>query len=299
MLPYWLGMMEDGLPRGFHTGLPTETLEYLQAQHTLTLATASAAGLPHAATFVYVNDGLAIYFATLPETRTARFIDQNPAVAFTIDNYQPDWASTKGIQAAGECQVLLNPDEIRHVIELFQQKFPDLSHPLTSDRSFFRIKPSEVYFISNEGSSGERHDVTSYRRSLAFNVFRGLPESAMENVEAKLSTMKVDSGQIIVRQGAPADKFFIVVDGAVEVIHEDGEQSRSLATLRTGEFFGEIAILRDTPRTATVRALVPTTLLAMDRETFKSLVAQALGTTHDFGAVIQERLDRSRRLDEE
>ena len=91
----------------------------------------------------------------------------------------------------------------------------------------------------------------------------------------------------------PADKFFIIVDGEVEVLHE-GDQPRQLATLRSGEFFGEIAILRDTPRTATVRAVRPTTLLAMDRDTFKGLLAQALGTTYDFGAVIQERLDRSR-----
>jgi CRP-like cAMP-binding protein len=280
------------------SGLPAQTLAYLDAHQTLTLATASPSGLPHAATFVYVNKGLAIYFATLPETRTAQFIDQNPSVSFTIDDCSPDWRTTKGIQGAGECQVLLNRDEIRHIIELFQQKFPTLPSPSTSNRSFFRIRPSQVYLIDNEGISGERDDITSYRRSLVFNVFSQLPEMAMEKVEAKLETIKFDSDQIIVRQGAPADKFFIVVDGAVEVLHEDGEQLRPLTTLRRGDFFGEIAILRDTPRTATVRAILPTTLLAMDRDTFKGLVAQALGTTHDFSAVIQERLDRSARLDE-
>jgi CRP-like cAMP-binding protein len=108
--------------------------------------------------------------------------------------------------------------------------------------------------------------------------------------------VQVGAGQVIVRQGAPADKFFIIVDGSVEVVHEDGE--RTLTVLRGGEFFGEIAILRDSPRTATVRALTPTSLLAMDRDTFRGLVAQALGTTQDFGAVIQERLDRSRQVNQ-
>jgi uncharacterized protein YhbP (UPF0306 family) len=281
------------------TDLSPETRDYLRAQHTLTLSTASLVGLPHAATFVYVNDGLAIYFATLPETRTARHIDQNPVVSFTIDDYSLDWRKTKGIQAAGECQVLLNHDEIRRVVELFQQKFPFLSNQLTTNRSFFRIMPSEIYFINNEGLTDERQDLTNYSRSLVFSVFRNLPVVALENVETKLESMRVDAGQIVVRQGAPADKFFIVVDGAVEVVHEEGQQKpRSLNVLRAGEFFGEIAILRDTPRTATVRALVPTSLLAMDRDTFRGLVAQALGTTQDFGAIIQERLDRSRGLDE-
>jgi uncharacterized protein YhbP (UPF0306 family) len=281
------------------TNLPPETLAYLQAQHTLTLSTASLAGLPHAATFVYVNDGLEIYFATLPETRTARHIDQNPVVSLTIDDYFPDWRKTKGIQAAGECQVLLDQGEIRRVVQLFQQKFPFLSHQLTSNRSFFRIRPSEIYFINNEGLTDERQDLTNYRRSLVFSVFRDLPVVALESVETKLESMRVDAGQIVVRQGAPADKFFIVVDGALEVIQEDGQQqARTLTVLRAGEFFGEIAILRDTPRTATVRALVPTSLLAMDRDTFRGLVAQALGTTQDFGAIIQARLDRSRGSDE-
>jgi uncharacterized protein YhbP (UPF0306 family) len=276
--------------------LPPDILAYLQGRDTLTLATASTGGLPHAATFVYVNDGLAIYFATVPETRTARHVDQNPVVSFTIDAYSPDWRSTKGIQAAGECEVLLSPTEIRHVVELFQHKFPFLSHQLTSNRSFFRITPSEIYFIDNEGLTDERRDLTSYRRSLVYSVFSELPVVALESVEARLESVQVGAGQVIVRQGAPADKFFIIVDGSVEVVHEDGE--RTLTVLRGGEFFGEIAILRDSPRTATVRALTPTSLLAMDRDTFRGLVAQALGTTQDFGAVIQERLDRSRQVNQ-
>ncbi len=279
--------------------LSAETLDFLRARDTLTLATASPSGLPHAATFVYVNDGLAIYFATLPETLTARHIDQNPVVSLTIDAYSSDWRRTQGIQAAGDCEILLNPNEIRHAVELFQQKFAFLPNQLTSNRSFFRITPSEIYFINNEGLTDERQDLTNYRRSLVYSVFRELPVVALESVEAKLEPVTVEAGQVIVRQGAPADKFFIIVDGSVEVVHEESqEKTRSLTVLRGGEFFGEIAILRDTPRTATVRALAPTTLLAMDRETFRGLVAQALGTTQDFGAVIQERLDRSRQVDE-
>jgi len=279
--------------------LPQETLDYLRARETLTLATASPRGLPHAASFVYVNEGPAIYFATLPDTRTASHIDQNPVVSFTIDAYSSDWHRTKGIQAVGECQILLNANEIHHVVELFQKRFPFLSNQLTTNRSFFRITPSEIYFIDNEGFTKETQDLTDYRRSLVYSVFRELPVVALESLEARLESVQVEAGSVIVRQGAPADKFFIVVDGSVEVVHEeDGQPSRPLTVLRSGEFFGEIAILRETPRSATVRALTPTTLLAMDRETFRGLVAQALGTTQDFGAVIQERLERSRQVSE-
>src|SRR5207253_2278643 len=91
-------------------------------------------------------------------------------------------------------------------------------------------------------------------------------------------------------QGAPADKFFIVVEGEVEVVREDEGEPRRLATLGAGQFFGEIAILRDMPRTATVKAVRETTLLSMDRDTFQGLVAQALGTTQNFDQVVQQRL---------
>jgi uncharacterized protein YhbP (UPF0306 family) len=285
--------------QGGATDFPADVFEYLQTRHTLTLSTASSSGLPHAATFVYVNDGLAFYFATLPDTRTAQNIEQNPVVAFTIDQYYPDWRATKGIQAGGECQALANPDEIHHIVDLFQHKFPHLTQHLETNHSFFRISPTEVFFIDNEGLTDERQELTSYRRSLVFSVFRDLPVTALESVEAKLESRSFEAGQIVVRQGTPADRFFIVVDGEVEVVHEDGDQTRSVNVLKAGEFFGEIAILRDTPRTATVRALTPTTLMAMDRDTFRGLVAQALGTTHDFGAVIQQRLDRSSQLNQE
>jgi uncharacterized protein YhbP (UPF0306 family) len=284
--------------QGRASDFPADVFEYLQTRHTLTLATASASGLPHAATFVYVNDGLAFFFATLPDTRTAHNIAENPVVSFTIDQYYPDWRTTKGIQAAGECLALENADEIQHIVDLFQRKFPLLEAEVGTSRALFRISPTEIFFIDNEGLTDERHDLTNYRRSLVFSVFRDLPTRAIESVEAKLESRQFQAGQIVVRQGEPADRFFNVVYGEVEVVHEDGERTRSVNVLRAGEFFGEIAILRETPRTATVRALTPTTLLAMDRDTFRGLVSQALGTTHDFGAVIQQRLDRSSQLNQ-
>src|SRR5439155_27249168 len=126
----------------------------------------------------------------------------------------------------GECETLLNPNEIRHVVELFQQKYPFLSNQLTSNRSFFRITPSEIYSIDNEGLSDGRQDLTNYRRSLVYSVFRELPVVALENVEAKLESVQVKGGQVVVRQGAPADKFFIIVDGSLEVVHEESDQSK-------------------------------------------------------------------------
>jgi CRP-like cAMP-binding protein len=132
---------------------------------------------------------------------------------------------------------------------------------------------------------------------MAYNIFRQLPRQEVESVVAKLGTTRAEAGDVIVRQGAPADKFFIIADGEVEVVREDDAgQEKTVAHLESGQFFGEMAILRDMPRAATVRAIKPTTLLAMDRETFRGLVAQSLGTTQDFDRVIQQRLEELAEL---
>ena len=64
--------------------VPPEVLEYLQQHQTLTLATASPAGVPRASTFLYVNEGPTLYFWSRATTITARQIGQNPVVGFTV-----------------------------------------------------------------------------------------------------------------------------------------------------------------------------------------------------------------------
>src|SRR5262245_62150981 len=107
--------------------LPSQVQDYLRRHNIVTLATASTAGVPHAATVIYVNDGTTLYFCTPLETATARNLDENPAVAFTIDEDYGDWGKTHGIQGNGEARVVIDPARIRQVIGFFQAKFPKLA----------------------------------------------------------------------------------------------------------------------------------------------------------------------------
>jgi uncharacterized protein YhbP (UPF0306 family) len=273
--------------------LPPKVLEYLHEQKTLTLATASPGAVPHAVTLVYVDDGGSLYIWTRPETTAAQHIGQNPVVSFAIDEYSSDWQETKGVQGAGNCQVLLDSGEIGRVVASFEQKFPALAGSLSTELAFFRITPTQLQFIDNSApaAGGDPGPGVAYHRDLVYSIFRDLPQQEAETVEAQLRTVEFAEGDVIVRQGAPADKFFIIVDGEVEVIRELEGKTRSLGTLGRGQFFGEIAILRDTPRIATVRAAKPTTLFAMERDIFRSVVAQSMGTTGDFDRVIRQRLE--------
>jgi uncharacterized protein YhbP (UPF0306 family) len=276
--------------------VPTHVLEYLRGQMKLTLATASTTGVPRAGAFMFVNVGPLIYFWTRPETTIAKQIAQNPVVAFTVDDYVEDWSKTKGIQGSGECRVILASAEIINVVRAFSEKYPNVhSSGETTNISFYRITPTQLQFIDNTegGSSNDEEFGLDFKREVVYSVFRDLPRQESLGFTGELQPINVAAGEIIVRQGAPADKIFIIVKGEVVVEREEPDGSKvELETLKDGQFFGEVAIMRDTPREATARAKTDVTLLALQRDTFQRLVAGSLGAAPDFDRVIKQRMEQ-------
>jgi CRP-like cAMP-binding protein len=273
--------------------LPGPVLEYLSAQNTLTLATASPTGTPHAATFLYVNEGPSLYFWSKASTESSRHIEQNPLVAFTIDDYTDDLTQTRGVQGIGECSVLLSGEQIARVAALFGEKFPSLSPGATMSISFYRITPTEIQFIDNRRSrslSSPGVFGAEFHRERSYSVFSGLPTQTAKTISASLQLVDAEPDTVVARQGGPADKFFIVVDGELEVTREDAGSTETVSTLGPGDLFGEMAILFDKPRGTSARATKPTKLLVLDGATFRSVVAQSLGTTPDFDQIIRDRI---------
>ncbi len=273
--------------------LPGPVLEYLSAQNTLTLATASPTGTPHAATFLYVNEGPSLYFWSKSSAESTRHIEQNPLVAFTIDEYSDDLTQTRGVQGIGECSVLLSGEQIARVADLFGQKFPSLSPGATMSISFYRITATEIQFIDNRRSrslSSPGVFGADFHRERSYSVFGGLPTQTAKTISASLQVLDAEPDTVVARQGGPADKFFIVVDGELEVTREEAGSSETVATLGPGDLFGEMAILFDKPRGTSARATKPTRLLVLDSATYRSVVAQSLGTTPDFDQIIRDRI---------
>ncbi|HEX2702970.1 MAG TPA: MFS transporter [Solirubrobacteraceae bacterium] len=99
-------------------------------------------------------------------------------------------------------------------------------------------------------------------------IFAPMPIGTTESLTRALRDITVPAGQVVIRQGDPGDLWFLIAEGEVDVAKDGVVQAR----LGTGEGFGEIALLRDVPRTATVRAVAPTRLLALDRDRFLSAV---------------------------
>jgi MFS family permease len=108
----------------------------------------------------------------------------------------------------------------------------------------------------------------------ALALIRGLPifgplsARAIERILAGLSSLETSAGRVVIRQGEPGDAFYVIAEGTVEV-DVDG---RRVGVRGRGEGFGEIALLRDLPRTATVTAATPLRLLVIERDTFLSAV---------------------------
>ncbi len=96
------------------------------------------------------------------------------------------------------------------------------------------------------------------------SIFAPLPVDTLEGLCRSLVGLEAAAGEAVIEQGAHGDRYYLVDEGEVEVI-EDGAFKRNLGP---GDGFGEIALLRDVPRTATVRATRPTRLLALDRKHF-------------------------------
>jgi hypothetical protein len=117
-------------------------------------------------------------------------------------------------------------------------------------------------------------------------VFAPLPGPALEQLAVHLRPVTVLEGAEVVRQGEPGDDFYIVESGTLQVTV--GREPRP--PIGAGGFFGEIALLRQTPRTATVTAASDCRLLALDRERFLAAV-----TGHAESAAVAD-LVVSRRL---
>jgi MFS family permease len=123
----------------------------------------------------------------------------------------------------------------------------------------------------------------------AIPMFSPLSAATVEGLARKLSRFEVPAGSMIVREGQQSDRFYVIESGRVAVSH--GEVL--IRHEGPGEFFGEIGLLRDVPRTATVTAVEDTTLYSLSREDFLDAVRgvdESLAAADD---VVMRRLGRA------
>jgi CRP-like cAMP-binding protein len=134
-----------------------------------------------------------------------------------------------------------------------------------------------------------------YRQDVAeMPLFRDLSPTELDVLLARLAPLSVGPGEVVIRQGDSGERFYVVRSGGVDV-ERDGVV---LAHLGAGEAFGEIALLLDVPRTATVTATETTVLLTLEAQDCRDLLAGYLGRAGELEQLSHLRLRTHKRLDE-
>jgi ATP-binding cassette subfamily B protein len=100
-------------------------------------------------------------------------------------------------------------------------------------------------------------------------LLAGLPGEKLSEIARRLEREEVPPGRAVVREGDEADRFYIVLSGLFAVSQEDIGPRR---VLQPGDYFGEVGLAMDVPRTASVRALTPAVVASCDRATFDELL---------------------------
>lgn len=122
-------------------------------------------------------------------------------------------------------------------------------------------------------------------------IFMPLPPAEVERVARNARWMTLDAGEILIREGDVGDAYYVLESGALRVTH-DGAELRVTSTRAEGA--GEIALLRDVRRTATVTATAPSILLAIRRALFLEVVAGHI-PAHDAAVAVAEARTGSAR----
>jgi len=117
-------------------------------------------------------------------------------------------------------------------------------------------------------------------------MLRPLPIPAIDGLALHVEEVQFGAGQVVCRQGDDADRFYLIEDGSAEVVGDD----RLVRTLDPGDSFGEIALLGDTRRTATVRARTPLRLYAVDGRPFRSTIGAYPSSQREADELMLDRL---------
>ncbi len=100
-----------------------------------------------------------------------------------------------------------------------------------------------------------------------------LTEEDLEQLYRMAETVSIPAGQLVLQEGDPGDSLYIVLDGELEVTKRHGEQEVLLAVYKAGQFFGEMALLEQAPRSASVRTLRESRLLLISQVAFQTLLS--------------------------
>lgn len=164
---------------------------------------------------------------------------------------------------------------------------------VTSVSTFTLSKRAFDQLVRPDFRGRDKMDTAARRAALLrrIPIFADFDNLELRRVVGQLESKSVQGSEIIFEQGDLGDKFYIIEAGqvAVEIIAPDGERVEQ-ARLGAGEYFGEIALLMNVPRTATITTLEPTQLLVLGADAFNDLVRQSRNVSRSLERTSSRRM---------
>jgi CRP-like cAMP-binding protein len=114
-----------------------------------------------------------------------------------------------------------------------------------------------------------RHQSATAHELARIELLAGLPGEVLGRLGERMERRTLAPGERVLGEGEDGDRFYVVLGGLLRASQDD---RGGRALLRPGQYFGEVALLMDVPRTASVEAVTPATVASCDRATFDELV---------------------------
>ena len=125
--------------------------------------------------------------------------------------------------------------------------------------------------------------------------FAGMDRSRLKLLAFTSERLHFDPGQDLFRQGDAGDKAYVVIDGSVDIIVDTANGPKTIATRSAGELIGELALLCDAPRTATVCAAEDVTVLSISEDVFISMIREDNEVSANLARILAGRLESTMR----
>lgn len=174
---------------------------------------------------------------------------------------------------ADEPTAALDAESGREVVTMFQELASELGCTIlivTHDNRILDVADRIVSMVDGHISSNVmvKRSATICSIIRKFPAFSELTASNLTAVADRMELRQFESGQTIIRQGDIGTEFFVIAQGNVDIKVDN----KVVNSLHSGDYFGEVALIKDQPRNATVVATEPTSCFVLDKDEFRSIL---------------------------
>jgi putative ABC transport system ATP-binding protein len=172
----------------------------------------------------------------------------------------------------------------------FDQIFTMASGKITGGQGVEAVAVEAGEAAEQEGGFGEEIDVLA-----SIPMFASLDRSRLKLLSFASERFSFDEGTEVFRQGETGDAAFVVIDGKVDVVLETSDGPKTLVTMGRNDMFGELALLCDAPRTATMRAASDLSVMSIAKDIFFKLISEDQNVSAQLTRSVADRLERTTR----